>query len=468
MAFTVSLYTFSKRENSTKRPDTSPATFACTLKSNCSIHNPVLEMRLDENPTQYNYVEIGQFGRYYFIESWEWDAGRWLAHCREDVLATWKDIIGSSTQYVTRSSAQSDGNIIDNLYPTLGGANTVTNAITNPFPSSYSGGTYLLGIINNENNQTGVVGYYAFRPDDFRELMNTLLNDVEWLNISGDEISEGLTKALFNPVQYITSCQWFPILQMSGELQSTTPFGWWELSCGSRPISALSRIFETQTITIPKHPLTASRGMYLNLEPYARYWLRCRPFGDIPLDSTLLYNESSIKLVPMVDYPTGQGFLNIYAGSDTDNTKALAYDRCQLSLPIPLAQMSRDYLNMATTAVSSLGGAFGAALSADVGGFIENTVSGIGNTIKSSIPQLRTSGSVGAIAEFSYNWSLNAAFYSPVAEDNADRGRPLCQMRQISTIPGYIMCADADVELPASAEENREVKAYMESGFFFE
>lgn len=468
MAFTVSLYTFSKRENSTKRPDTSPATFACTLKSNCSIHNPVLELRFDENPTQYNYVGIGQFGRFYFIESWEWDAGRWLAHCREDVLATWKDIIGASTQYVLRSSATYDGDVMDTLYPTKGGAQIVVNEIDNPFAMTYEGGTYVIGIVNGDSATIGASSYYAFTPEQFKQFIDTLMSDVEWLSIDSDEISEGLTKALFNPTQYITSALWFP-WEISGTPKSSVQFGWWELSCTCRQIKSLGT-FVLRNFTVPKHPLAASRGNYLNNAPYTRYALSCRPFGEVPIDSTLIYNMATITLTVRIDYSTGQATLYVHqtaTGAD-DVMQVAAVDRAQLALPMQLAEMSRDYIGAAATAVGSIAGAAASFGTGNFAGVINSAVSGITSTINSLMPQLRTTGSVGAIADYLQNWRLQAEFYSPVAEDNADRGRPLCQMKQISTIPGYIMCADADVELPASAEENREVKAYMESGFFYE
>ena len=73
MSFQVSLFQFSKKENSTGRPAAgSGAYFSCVLKDGTGVLNPVitLDMGLNESPTKYNYAYINTFGRYYFINEW--------------------------------------------------------------------------------------------------------------------------------------------------------------------------------------------------------------------------------------------------------------------------------------------------------------------------------------------------------------------------------------------------------------
>ena len=62
---------------------------------------------------------------------------------------------------------------------------------------------------------------------------------------------------------------------------------------------------------------------------------------------------------------------------------------------------------------------------------------------------------------------LQAIFAEIVDDDLVCRGRPLCEIRQISTIPGFIQCADVEVHLNCTSGEMVEIKNYMESGFFY-
>lgn len=64
MALSVTLYTFSKRLNSTKIPPSAEGlTVKAVLKDNTSIIRPELEVV--ENVTTYNYAYIPSFSRYY-------------------------------------------------------------------------------------------------------------------------------------------------------------------------------------------------------------------------------------------------------------------------------------------------------------------------------------------------------------------------------------------------------------------
>jgi len=63
---------------------------------------------------------------------------------------------------------------------------------------------------------------------------------------------------------------------------------------------------------------------------------------------------------------------------------------------------------------------------------------------------------------------LQCEFKLLVDESNQDRGRPLCKVRTISSLSGYIMVSDADIEISAMEAEQQEIRGYMEGGFFYE
>lgn len=112
---------FTKRKNSTKRPNDTGTIINCYLKDDCGALTPVIVYQpttTAQNPSDWNYAYIGSFDRYYFVNDWVYNNGLWYAYLSCDVLASYKTQIGASTQYVVRSSATFDTNIVDLLYPT--------------------------------------------------------------------------------------------------------------------------------------------------------------------------------------------------------------------------------------------------------------------------------------------------------------------------------------------------------------
>ena len=92
----------------------------------------------------------------------------------------------------------------------------------------------------------------------------------------------------------------------------------------------------------------------------------------------------------------------------------------------------------------------------------------IGDMVNASMPDFATSGSNGTVANFTSAPTLYAKFLPVVSDDNEDRGRPYCKKVKLSTMPGYQVIADPDLALSGTSEENRMVKSYLESGYFYE
>ena len=118
MAFTVRLFRFSKRNNSTARPS-GGTSFPCTIKAESGVLNPdlIIDFGGAASFSDYNYAYIPDFDRYYWISEMINMGPVWNLKLRCDSLASWRDTIGGTSLYVLRSSAESDGNIMDTYYP---------------------------------------------------------------------------------------------------------------------------------------------------------------------------------------------------------------------------------------------------------------------------------------------------------------------------------------------------------------
>lgn len=456
----IVLYTFSKRENSTARPS-GGTTISGNVREPCSIISPQVGFVIS-NPAAYNYAYIPLWGRYYFIKDWEYVAGLWYCYMEVDALASWRDYIGASTQYVLRSSEASDGAIMDMLYPAK--ADCVTR-VDHTTIDGFGTWSYILGIIGN--GQYGCVTFYSMTPAQFLTFATKLLGDPSIIGSDFGDFTLDFMKAQTNIAQYITYCKKFPFSSAGETSVSSVKVGWWDVPC-SASIVYLNQFSFNFSITMPKHP-DASRGKYLNNRPFSEYsiWAPC--FGTIPIPTEPFIDSDTLYGYITCDVTTGTGTMEIAnksglmqpaVGVNTTAAHPVYKTSGQMGIDVQIAQLASN--NFAKTAA-----AVGMAASAATGN-IAGTVSGIADIINYSMPQLVESGSTGSENEYSYPVKLYSKFLIPVDEDNDDRGRPLCKKVQLSTIPGYQLISDADISIPATADENKAIKDYMERGYFYE
>lgn len=462
MAIEIKFYTFNKNPNSTKQPFEDGKSFFCNLIEPTSLISPDIALTVETNPAIYNYAYIPEFSRYYFVNDWVYSNGRWIASLNVDVLASFKNFIGEQRQYVVRSSARYDGNIVDTFYPTK--SNVAISSVSspdygegadNPFTSNYAEGRFVVGIVNSDSSAIGCVSYYAFTSSQFRAFCNALMGTTAWMYEGIEEISEELTKVIFNPFQYVASCIWLPVKSIgtTGSVNAI-PYGWWSMSVPASRISGEPRL-ASASFNVPKHP-QSSRGNYLNRSPFSKYLLSWPCFGQFPLDADIVGNANNVQVQCFIDPVSGRGTLNIF----TDGGASLLTTQTQVGVPIQIAQMASDYIGAAgsiATAVSNIA-------SFDIGGVFNS----IGNAVASAMPQLSTMGTNGGSGAFLFPPILDCVFYPVVDDDNERRGRPLMQDVVLSTIPGFIMCADSELEAPCTANELNNIKNYLNGGFYYE
>lgn len=75
------------------------------FRENEDLLNPVITIETSTNLSKYNYVEITQFGRTYFMWPEVVNNKLWRLHCRVDVLSTYAAGIKDSEALVKRTEA---------------------------------------------------------------------------------------------------------------------------------------------------------------------------------------------------------------------------------------------------------------------------------------------------------------------------------------------------------------------------
>lgn len=464
----ATFYQFAKRTNSTKRPSGGQE-FGIDLKAPCNIIDPEIKIASQSDPTGYNYCYLPTFSRYYWVKNWTYAGGLWVASLTVDTLASYRDQIGYSTEYVVRSSAKYNGTISDGLYPATAEVRSVTSAFQGGFSETISGGFFVIGFIAKAANSIGAITYVVMTPGNAKKLSAKLLTDVSYLSIDNAEISDSLTKVLFNPYQYIVSCNYFPfdVAELAAHLPlvSNVDVGWWSIDIPCWILGAdNNNLTKSVSVGIPKHPQAASRGGYCNASPYTDYTIFLQPFGVIPLDASKLWGTATLSIQYTVDLFTGDSILRMF----TDTNQLVHETTAKLGVPIQLSNITFDVPSGGGLLQTGVAAAFGGLQAALSGGSFSDVGNGILNAAQATNADVASKGATGSTIAFDSVPYMVARFKILVDDNNDDHGRPLCQRVLISSIPGYIMVDDPDIALAATAEEIDSVKSYMKNGFFYE
>lgn len=487
----VDLYIgFEKRNNSTKRPSSSDTAYTINgfLREPCSLEHPTInfkEFPSNIHPQAYNYCFILAFSRYYFIIDWTWNNGLWECTMEEDYLGSWKNQIGASSAYIERCAYTSDGTIIDRLYPAKNNFVIESQTISTDFTDGWDidDGTYILGVISsgNTNNVGGAVKYYAMTQTQLTNMFNYLLSDtfydaIGFSTSSTAQLDHDVAKSLINPIQYITSCMWFPA-GVSKFTASNTDVaimvGPWTTIGQGKPLTQRVGYTETFNLTIPEHPQASTRGAFLNYAPYARYTCLLPPFGQFNIDPSYIPSNRRVDFRLEVDGITGKASIQMFREDTTLGAVDHFFNATAMfGVPIQLAQASSDYLGALKAGMSGIAsmGIAGATLGA--GGAEVAFLGTIGNVISNLAPSITSEGANGSFIAFERLIGTPAKqtsqFVTIVEEDNTELGRPLCEVRTINTLPGFIKCGEVTVDYPCLANEKDIVHKMLLSGFFWE
>ena len=521
-----------KKTNSTAQPNLTGITpNVCQLKAPCSVLKPVLELYDSSLSThgsdviKCNYAYIPDFHRYYYITNWTFDGNCLICSLEVDVLATYKTEIKASQQYVLRSGSNYSIYVTDAKYTITTAAPTrYLSSIGNPLqPAANDYGCFVLGILNNRASLTGCVTYYVMSYLVFMTFCSGLFTlSTNW-GSSDTSVSDGVKKALTDPFQYVVSLIWLPYSTYDfnsrgfvSSITSAIPVGYDNVPITGTAYEFDASILNVQftnlvSFTINKHPDRLTRGEWLNVAPYSRYYLSFYPCcGEIEIDSALLQGKSTLDLVYTVDLRTGKGVLNVCTDHAGDSyatwlpNAPLRVLEAQVGVTLPLASihtvLPSSLGQVVKTAVGTVAGFDGfkdtflkayASLAQGVGkmlGYSEEDMSQVYSEIGAEpfqtgdISDIATNAAavnstaelIGSQGTVSFNSRMPLQFWSyhfAVADDgNAIYGRPLCQQTLLTNLTGFCQCGNPHTKLPANCyrSEVDMVNNYLATGLYLE
>lgn len=467
---------FAKKENSTKQPAASSGTdYNVVLKDGASMIEPTVILHSTTKPV-FNYAYIADTGRYYYVDDIiNMSKDIWQISMHTDVLATFKTAIGNSNLYVLRSAAAYDGNILDTFYPVKVTHTDVEAVAANPMNmDSASGlvdvntGCFILGIVGTASGDYnyGSIRYYAMGRTSFNSIINSLLNDViasgNSYGFTDDDMSFALQKSIIDPLSFIKSCMWVPVSagQLGSQWHTTMKvFDWTIRGVYVKELELNPpQTHDVDELSLTRHPYAASRGRYMNVEPYTRIQLIYPPFGVFEIDTASAEDQTALSCETFIDLITGSAILKVRG---KESGKMFVNASSQVGVDIQLSQITKDYVGSITQGVQ----AGVSAVKFDFGGAASAAV---GSVIDAYKPIVSNVGGNGGYSDLNGKIVLHQEYFEPVPDDNANAGRPLCQMRTINTLSGYILVREGDVEIDGFGNEQAIVKSYLEGGFYYE
>lgn len=443
----VTLYSFSKKHNSTKRPSGGGKVIDVSLIEGCNLYSPLF--RINQPPWSYNYLEFN--GMYFWIESkTPVYNGLYEITCTFDYLATYKTSIQNTRAYVAYSASRYDDRIIDGRLSSVDHASyeySTAQIIKNPAENMTVYGTYVIEYVTSSAT-FGTGGCVWMIPSSARVLASSLSSKgfTDWL--------ENNAKQLQGAYDSILSCRYLPI-QLVSQQNVDVILGGYDI--GVKGTSVENIEFETN-ISIPWQ-----FSDFRNLSPYTSLVLYLPAYGYVSLNPADFIDRTSIPIKAAIDGVTGECVYMV--GRNI---------RCSTNISTPVS--IGTVANNAGAIFSSIGGIVGGIATANPAAAIGSAIEGI---FASQERQLGNVGSAsgGAVIRCGFpdaHWS-NAVIVSICHDTNqppsaiaSTQGRPLNKTVLLSDLSGYVQTVNASVSAATTAEQLSNLNAALDGGIYLE
>lgn len=488
----VYFFHFEKKLNSTKRPNLQSDLYFqydVNWKRPTSITSPTIEIAVEtisEWDLDYNYVYIPSFKRFYFIQNLTVVSANLIEYSLSvDVLASYKDDILGSSLYVLRSSSNYSRLIPDEAIVHNSKVNHVYNA------SSLNGlnptGCYILTVINGDSFETANPSntMYVVSGSELASFVSYIYDEARISDFSDPD----LVATFYNPLQYVTSCRWFPLDKASIQGNETTiKYGWYDTNINAHYVTRYGVTIHGSI----EVPLSQDDWFYLNND-WVNHSLYIRGFGSCDIDP--IYSGETLDLDVFIDFNTGNSRCLIKNGSSPFSDSVINELHGKLSAEVSLAQLeanpnlplSKD--GLIKTGASIIAGTKG--LGASVVNFFKDVTSGKGlvnsvtqnfgkntassiaestkqNLLNPSVHTLGANGDIYFIKSQVGTALIHTRYFLPESYPTLECGKPLNKVVQLSTLSGYTQVANGLIRIGGLVEERNAITTILEGGFIIE
>lgn len=445
----VYFFNFAKKNNSTARPAGEGTKISVSLKQGTTYQSPTFVLSYEFGAMLgFNYCKWS--GHYYFITSTKSISYNHVEiTCTEDLLATYKDQIGSYTCFIDRSSNQ-DLAMNDSFYLPREDWKKDSSISGEPVGVFHDNDVYGFYIIRTCSYEG--INLYYMTEEGLNDLLSFMWTDGSW----GDALSDAFTKLFFDPFKYILSVVWTPFKEDNFiHLTDTVKLGFWDSGVYASIISKGSVKF-SYDLGIQNTRYDANDFRFYD-QRFSRYFCKLPFIGIIPIDITKI---NAKQLVANYYFDIVSGLCEVWVRSGSND---LSHFQTQLNVPVQIGYA-------ATNPVSLINGAVGTGVSM-LSGNVVGTVSNAIDTVRSSFsPDPSIIGSNASISAILENKDAEQYTYTcgSVAPDANTEGYKDCNRRQISTLSGFIKCRDASISISGFSGDQERINEFLNSGFYYE
>lgn len=435
----VQLYSFSKRENSTKQP-TGGESIACHLKENTSIYYPSFKLT-SQNMLRYNYLKWNDF-YYYISDIISIGNNQWQVDCRIDVLASFKEEIKNTNAFIKYASVGYDIGLPDLRLST--NDNVIVNSTKKKLFNGLGEG-YVVTYVGEQATTNPCVG---LNSTGLTALMDAIQSNA-FAELLYDP-SNALSKILSDCSSAITSCKYMPVIGTEGS-KNIVLAGGYNTNISGNVVS------EMTPNNVPVDiPWNFEHGDFRNRSQYTSLFVYLPGYGFIQLNTDDYIGYDFLQVDALLDSTSGG--LTYLVGH---NTRA----ECNISTPI---QISTTTQGNAIGAVVSAGASLVSGLSGNIPGAIGATFGAITSSMISNVGSVGSQGSHSSYSIDRYIHVICISHDTNVNPNNMSQsfGRPCNKVKSIES--GYNECVNASVSCNASDDIIQKINDYMNGGFYYE
>lgn len=456
-------YDFEKDIKSTKTPDGTGDIKDVKLKENTSIFNPTFILTLNQQRPSYVRWDFN----FYFITNITLVSNSiYELDCSLDELATYKNVILNSTQFVLRSASNFDTYIPDNRVLPKG--IVITDHIETNI-QDFSGETIILRTIGATDKITGGINSYAINQLTLKNILTQLYNYTADGPFSDLELyNDKLNQAIFNPTNYIVSVSIAPIpqLELSEATKENVYFGAYD--SGQEAHHCKKTYYTNGQISIP----TDYYGDWRDLDDnFTKFKIYVPGYGNLTMPAKNVYAGLSFEF--FFDSINGVG---VYLIKDSDGGHIYAKLQCKFATETQIGgkttttdTVSNAWSNTLHQVAGSLGGILAGTISNFEG--IDINKQSVGEVIAASFQDVpSTVGTMGSVADIQTFHKIVVSREVVVSTNPPvfNEGRPLNQYIQLSNLSGFCQCDNPLLSTNAPESIKSSIINKMSSGFYIE
>ncbi len=447
MSLTLTLYSFSKRQNSTGIPSAGGNPVQVTLKNETSLNAPTFLLSGSRPAANYAQFE----GAYYFIDDIRSvRSGLWEIVCTLDVLGTYRTEIGNTSAFIE--------------YATNGSTDIVDNRIAPKAPTVNYGATFNIGIRSNADHYNisvvGISGVDTWQVSKYM-LQTLLINVSNWMD-NVIPVTQDVATALVTGFRQLVSqgsamdciraCRWIP----------------WNMVPGAQGLIDLGT-YSTQALglTVGDDYRVTTESVDIDL-PFTRTgWLRLAPFTDVVLylpfvgavniTHPRMASTARVNIQVSKDNIAGSIAYRVNVGGVCIGTYGAD---AGVDIPVGVSNVG---------AMSVVNGITGAAVAASYGNYMAAIGAAVGaaSPTPSSVGGIQGAAGAGLPTDISY--ALIEHEPSGAVGNMANvLGLPYFSTALLKNLSGYVQTKGASVSGAIRGALRQQINDILDSGFFME